>query len=156
MEFRTIIDIQFKEFDRTVFEMSSKWLNDPEIKRLTNTPDTDYDSRENWFQNLKNRDDYYISSVWRDTEPIGVVGFKHITSIDAEVFLYIGEKKYWGKAVGLEMLKYALDYGRSIGLSSLYASILKENINSYKLARRFGFQYEKEIDDNIIIMRIQL
>lgn len=154
MEFRTIINIQFREFDRAVFEMSLKWLNDPEIKRLTNTPDADYESREKWFQSLKERNDYFIEAAWHDGEPIGVIGLKHITTTDAEAFIYIGEKKYWGKAVGVEMLKYGLDYGRSLGLSSIYALILKENTNSYKLASRFGFKKEKDMDDDKIMMRL--
>jgi len=154
MEFRKIFDIQFKEFDRTAFEMSLKWLNDPEIKRLTNTPDTDRESREKWFQGLKDRSDYYITTAWRGDDPIGVVGLKHINSIDAEAYIYIGERKYWGKAVGIEMLKYALDYGRSLGLSSIYCQILKDNINSIKLATRFGFKKEKDVDANIIMMRL--
>lgn len=154
MEFRTIIDIQFKEFDQKVFDLSLKWLDDPEIKRLTRTPDTDKESREKWFRSLKDRTDYYITTAWHGDDPIGVVGLKHINSIDAEAFIYIGERKYWGKAVGMEMLKYVLDYGRALGLSSIYAQILKDNINSYKLASRFGFKPEKELDENIIMMRL--
>lgn len=154
MEFRTIIDIEFKEFDRRVFEKSKEWLDDAEIKRLTNTPDTDQGSREKWFQSLKNRTDYFIISAWRGDVPIGVVGLKNLTDIEGEAFIYIGEKEYWGKAVGIEMLKYIIDYGRSIGISSIYAKILKENINSFKLASRFGFKKEKDIDDNINFMRL--
>ena len=154
MEFRRIIDIQFREFDRIAFEMSLKWLNDHEIKRLTNTPDTDRESREKWFQGLKDRNDYYITTAWHGDDPIGVVGLKHINSTDAEAYIYIGERKYWGKAVGIEMLKYALDYGRSLGLSSVYSLIGKDNINSYKLHRRFGFKKEKEGDEDKIKMRL--
>lgn len=154
MEFRTIIDIQYREFDRIVFEKSKEWLDDAEIKRLTSTPDTDHESREQWFQNLKNKKDYFIISAWRGDDPIGVVGLKKITAADAEVFIYIGEKEYWGKAVGIEMSKYIIDYGRSLGISSIYAKILKENINSLKLSYRFGFIKEKDVDNNTIMMRL--
>ncbi len=153
MEFRRIIDVQFKEFDRTIFEKSKEWLEDPEIKRMTNAPDIDPESRERWFQSLKERKDYTIFSVWRDEDPIGVAGFKNKTDIDAEAFLYIGEKQYWGKAIGIDMLKYLVEYGRSIGLSSIYANILKENINSYKLAYRLGFKKEEGLDDDSYLMR---
>lgn len=148
--------IQFREFDRRVFEKSKVWLNDVEIKRLTITPDTDLETKENWFGNLKYKKDYFIRSVWCGNEPIGVVGLKHITPNDAEYFIYIGEKEYWGKRIGTEMLKYILDFGRSISLSSVYGEILKENTNSIKLANRFGFKYEKEKNDNTIIMRLYL
>jgi|SRR5690554_365559 RimJ/RimL family protein N-acetyltransferase len=153
MEFRSIIDIQFKGFDRSVFEKSKEWLDDSEIKRLTNAPETDQESREQWFQSLTNRSDYYIISAWRGDNPIGVVGLKYITKSDAEAFIYIGEKKYWGKAVGIEMLKYIIEYGRTLEISSIYAKLLKENIRSYKLASRFGFKIEKDLDEKSILMR---
>ncbi|HTN68774.1 MAG TPA: GNAT family N-acetyltransferase [Dysgonamonadaceae bacterium] len=154
MKFRTIIEIQIREFDRRMLEKSWGWLNDPEIKRMTLTPDMDKKSQEEWFRGLKDRKDYYIAGVWRDDEPIGVLGIKHITSTDGELFGYIGEKKYWGKAVGVDMMKRTLDYGRSLGLSSVYSLIGKDNINSYKLHRRFGFKKEKEGDEDKIKMRL--
>ncbi|NLX67271.1 MAG: GNAT family N-acetyltransferase [Bacteroidales bacterium] len=156
MEFRTIIDIQFKEFDQTVFEKSLIWLNDPEIKRLTDTPDTNWDIRKRWFDSLKDRSDYYIRSVWRDDEPIGACGLKHITSTDGESFVYIGEKKYWGKAIGLQMLQHVINYGETLGLTSIYAQVLKENINSFKMASRFGFRKERDVDELRILMRCYL
>lgn len=148
-----IDNIHFEEFNREVFEKSQVWLNDPEIKRLTNTPDTDLASKEKWFKGLKERDDYYIRATYSGETPIGVVGLKHINSTDAELFLYIGEKEYWGKGIGNEMIKYVLNHGQTLGLSSLYALVLKENINSYKLFTRNGFKYEKDTDDHIILVR---
>ncbi len=153
MEFRTIVDIQIREYDRRMLEKSWEWLNDPEIKHMTLTPDMNKESQEKWFQSLKDRKDYFVAGVWRNDEPIGVLGIKHITSTDGELFGYIGEKKYWGKAVGVDMLKHALDHGRSLGLSSVYSVIGKDNINSYKLHRRFEFEKEKDIDETRIMMR---
>lgn len=153
MEFRTIVDIQIREYDRRMLEKSWEWLNDPEIKHMTLTPDMNKESQEKWFQSLKDRKDYFVAGVWRNDEPIGVIGIKHITSTDGELFGYIGEKKYWGKAVGVDMLKRVLDHGRSLGLSSVYSVIGKDNINSYKLHRRFEFEKEKDIDETRIMMR---
>ncbi len=44
---------RFREFDRRVFEKSLEWLNDPEIKYLIVAPDSDRESRERWFNSLK-------------------------------------------------------------------------------------------------------
>ncbi|MBF6598608.1 MAG: GNAT family N-acetyltransferase [Fermentimonas sp.] len=146
MEFRKIIDVEYREYDRVILEKSSEWLSDPEIKRLTFAPDLTNESQEKWFQSLKERTDYYICGVWRNDNPIGVVGLKNITDTDAEVFGYIGEKKYWGKAVGVDMMQVMLDKGRSLGLSSIYAKIRIDNLSSYKLHQRFG--YKKEFEDD--------
>src|SRR5690554_1050233 len=151
MEYRTIIDIEFREYDRRMLEKSWEWLKDPEIKELTFTPDMNKESQEKWFLSLKNRKDYFISGVWRNEEPIGVVGLKHITSTDGELFGFIGEKSYWGKAIGVDMMEYVLNKGRSLGLISVYSVIGKDNINSYKLHSRFGFKKEKDKDEDTII-----
>ena len=153
MEHRSIIQIQIRDYDRRIFEKSWEWLNDPQIKHLTVTPDLDKESLERWFATLNVRKDYYIAGAWRDDEPIGVLGIRHITASDGELFGFIGEKKYWGKAVAVDMMKYTLDYARKLGLSSIYTLIIKENINSIKLNHRLGFVYEKDIDEQMIQMR---
>lgn len=153
MEYRKIIEVQFKEYDRRILEKSWEWLNDPEIKRLMFSPEITKDSQESWFQSLNERSDYHVEGVWRDDEPIGVLGLKKINSNDAEIFGYIGEKKYWGKAIGMDMMQRLLDYGRSLGLTSIYAQIRKDNPSSYKLHRRYGFEKEKDVSDTAIMMR---
>src|SRR5690554_4880577 len=154
MEFRTIVDIQVREYDRRMLEKSWEWLNDPEIKDLTLTPDLDKEAQEKWFSSLQDRKDYYIAGVWRDDEPIGVIGIKKITSTDGELFGYIGEKKYWAKAIGVDMMQRTLNKGRSLSLASVYSVIGKENINSIRLHKRFGFKHEKELNENKIVMRL--
>lgn len=100
MEFRSIIDIHVREYDRIMLEKSWEWLNDPEIKQLTLTPEMKKESQDEWFQNLRNRKDYFIVGVWRNDEPIGVVGIKNIASSDGELFGYIGEKNTGAKVLG--------------------------------------------------------
>jgi RimJ/RimL family protein N-acetyltransferase len=80
------------------------------------------------------------------------MGIKHLTDTDGEVFGYLGEKEYWGKTIGVQGLQYMIDYAKSIKLESLYAIVLKENINSYKLMRRLGFDSVKDLDDKTLIM----
>lgn len=156
MEYRKIFEVEFREFNRDVLEKSWKWLNDPIIKELTSASEFDPESQERWFESLKARTDYYIRSIWYNGKPIGVMGIKHLTDKDGEAFGYLGEKEYWGKTIGVQGLQYMIDYAKSIKLESLYAIVLKENINSYKLMRRFGFEKEKEIDENTNVMRLYL
>ncbi|WP_313380248.1 GNAT family N-acetyltransferase [Proteiniphilum saccharofermentans] len=156
MEYRKILELEFREFSREVLEKSWEWLNDPQIRALTSTPDFDRESQEKWFENLKNRKDYFIRSIWHKDKPIAVMGIKHLTGKDGEVFGYIGEKEYWGKTVGIQGLEFMVNYAKSLNLESLYATVLKENINSYKLNRRLGFEKEKDIDENTILMRLYL
>lgn len=156
MEYRTIIKVQYKEYDRIILNKSWEWLTDPEIKRIMHTPEMSKESQEQWYRSLKGRKDYHIEGIWRDEEPIGVIGLKNITSNDAEIFGYIGEKKYWGKAIGLDMMQRMLDYGKVLGLKSIYAKIRKDNTSSIKLHHRFGFHEELKLSDEAIQMRILL
>lgn len=156
MKYRSIIKVEFREFDRRVLDKTWEWLHDPEIKNLMYSPDMTRESQLKWFQSLKERNDYHVEAVWRNEDPIGVVGLKNITVDDAEIFGYIGEKEYWGKAIGMDMMQRVLYHARSRGLSSVYAQILKINRNSYKLHRRFGFDLESEVDDKTIKMRLHL
>lgn len=156
MEYRKIIDIEFREFNREVLEKTWEWLNDPVMRELTVAANFDKEAQEKWFQSIQGRDDYYIRSVWRDNEPIAVFGIKHITGVDGEIWGYIGEKRYWGKAVGVNMLCYLLEQAKSMGLQSVYAKLLKKNLNSFKLLKRFGSEIEEELDDDMIKMRLKL
>lgn len=156
MEYRKIFNIEYRDFSREVLEKSWEWLNDPEIRKQTLTADFDRESQEKWFEGLKNRKDYYIKSVWHNNKPIGVMGLKHLTDKEGETFGYIGEKEYWGKVIGIQGMEFLINYARSIKLESLYSIVLKENISSYKLNRRFGFEKEKDIDERTVMMRLYL
>lgn len=156
MEYRKIITIEFKDFTREVLEKSWEWLNDPLIKRQVFALDFDKETQEKWFESLKTKDDYFIKSMWHNGKPIAVMGIKHLTAKEGEVFGYIGEKEYWGKTVGVQGMDFLIDYGRSIQLESLYAIMLKENLNSYKLHCRMGFKIEKDVDEKTMMMRLSL
>lgn len=156
MEYRKLIEVEVRDFTRDVLEKTWEWLNDPQLRELTNSPDLNIEHSIAWFENLKNRKDYFIKSVWYDNKPLGVMGLKHINGKDAETFGYLGEKEYWGKTIGMQGMQYLVDSGRELKLESLYSIIEKRNISSYKLNRRFGFEREGDKDENNIIMRLML
>lgn len=156
MEYRKIIEVEFKDFTREVLEKSWEWLSDPQIKEQTSTPDFDRESSEKWFESLKTRKDYFIKSIWHNNKPIAVMGLKHLNGKDAETLGYIGEKEYWGKTIGVQGMEYLVNYARAIKLESIYSVIRKTNLSSYKLNRRLGFVKEKDKDENSIIMRLYL
>lgn len=158
MEYRKIVEVEFVEFDEYGLQKSWEWLNDPEIKHLTSRSDFDRESQREWYDSLKTRDDYYVRTVsvlGRD-KLIGVCGLKKINSKDAEMWGYIGEKSYWGITIGPQMIQHLIEYGKCRNLESLYFSCLKENKILRKTAARFGFEYERDLNEKEIIMRIML
>lgn len=92
------MDINFCEFDESFYVLSGKWLQDPEIKKLTMAKEITEEERRKWFHSLQSRDDYYIEGIKMGEKSIGVAGMKHIDTVHSigEYFGYIGEKKYLG------------------------------------------------------------
>lgn len=58
MKYRKIVKVEFTDYDEEALEKSWKWLNDPEIKYLTDTPDFDKKTKKEWFESIEQRDDY--------------------------------------------------------------------------------------------------
>src|SRR5208283_2989 len=63
--------LTFTRFDERFLEKSWEWLNDPEIKRLTLTPDFTRESQARWFARLPTMKDYLIWGLLHERTPIG-------------------------------------------------------------------------------------
>ena len=132
--------LQFEVYSKEYLEKSWGWLNDPEIRLLTDTPVFSKEDQQRWFASLAERDDYIVWGVSVDGLKIGVVGLKNITSDQAEYFGYLGEKSYWGKGFGYQMLQFAEIYAREeLKVSSLILNVLNINSRAIELYTRYGF-----------------
>ena len=145
---------EFVEFDYTFLKLSSTWLSDPEIKKLTLTPDIDCKEQKKWFDSLKTRNDYYIQGVCVDGIPVGAVGIKNInySKNEGEYWGYIGEKKYIGHGIGNLMIDEMCRVAKNKLLDSLYLHVACYNERAYKLYLKNGF-VESDSSDGIILMR---
>jgi RimJ/RimL family protein N-acetyltransferase len=132
-------ELQFVLYDSCFLELSWQWLNDPELKELTLTPDFTREEQAAWFASLRGRADYAIWGVLCDLVPIGAVGLKHITALEAEYWGYLGEKRYWGRGLGGQMVRFALEEARRRQLQSLYLKVGAANTRAIALYRRHGF-----------------
>ena len=98
--------VRLEPYDRTYLDLSWEWLRDPEIKALTRSPDFTREQQQAFFESLPGREDYKIWGVASDAgEKIGAAGIKHIDGLNGEVFLYVGERAYWGRGVGGQILE---------------------------------------------------
>ena len=147
--------IEFVHFSEDFLELSWNWLNDPEIKILTQTPDFTKQQQEEWFLNLKNNTNYSIWGVTADRKPIGAAGLKNITTVDCEYFGYIGEKDYWGLGIGKIILKEAIIIAKRLGKKEVWLAVNKSNDRAIKLYTKYGFGVESQ-DENEIKMRINI
>lgn len=147
--------IQFTEFDAVYLERSYVWLTEPEIKRLTLSPDITKQSQQLWYDSLSERNDYMIWGVLCDGIPVGAVGLKKIDYINhsAEYFGYIGEKKYWGKGIGTQMLSFAIDEARKLDVKKLELHVSDDNTRAIALYNKIGFQETIEYDKKSLNIR---
>ena len=131
--------LTFTAYDEHFLAMSWNWLNDPEIKHLTDTPSFTEEDQAAWFQGLRMRTDYKVWGMQLGERKIGVVGLKNICKVSAEYFGYIGEKDLWGRGLGAEMLAYAETQGAALGISVILAKVMADNSRAYKLFKSAGF-----------------
>jgi RimJ/RimL family protein N-acetyltransferase len=141
--------LYFEVFSKQYLDKSWEWLNDPEIRYATNTPIFTKDEQVSWFKSLKDKTDYLIWGVAVNDIKIGVVGLKNITDTTAEFFTYIGEKSFWGKGFGKQMLLFARDYACVIlHLNILTLKVLHGNIRAINLYKGLKF-FSEDVDDPV-------
>lgn len=132
--------LELVDFDRVFYEKSREWLNDEEINRMTDTGDLPEESvRVQWFGSLSSRKDYLIWGVKMGNVPIGACGLKNIEGTKAEYWGYIGEKAYWGRGLGNQMMVLLEKKAADLHLEELCLKVLNDNERAKMLYCRRGF-----------------
>jgi len=149
------LNLAFSPYDERFLEKSWAWLNDPEIKALTLTPDFTREGQKCWFRSLPERSDYRIWGISCDGIPVGAIGLKHITANDAEYWGYIGERRLWGLGLGKRMVQFALEQAIGLCLKEVYLKVHSTNTRAVRLYTRAGFQADGEAED-LLVMRKHL
>jgi RimJ/RimL family protein N-acetyltransferase len=140
------------EYNFTFLEKSWDWLNDSEIKEKTNTPNFTKEQQEKWFKGINSKTDYLIWGIKADKKPIGVCGLKNITDNDCEYWGYIGEKDFWGKGIGSQIMNLMIEKAYSLQLKSIWLKVVSDNLQAIGLYNKFRFITESE-QNGIIFMR---
>ncbi|WP_370557061.1 GNAT family N-acetyltransferase [Edwardsiella tarda] len=126
-------------YTRVFLDKSWYWLNDPEIKKLTMTPNFSKIQQEAFFSSLP-RDNYIVWGVLYDGVEIGVAGLKNIKNGSAEYFGFIGEKKYWGRGIFGYLLNEVIGECKSNDISYLYLYVSYDNSMAIKAYIKNGFK----------------
>jgi RimJ/RimL family protein N-acetyltransferase len=137
-------NLKLVPYSRKFLTLSWLWLNDPEIKVLTQTGEISKITQNTWFETLSHREDYLIWGLEFDKICIGACGLKQIKGNQAEYWGYIGNKNYWGKGFGKEMIKCVELIAKEMGLKRLVLNVLKINIRAVRLYEKLGFQVYEE------------
>ena len=149
------MNIEFVQYDYRYLEKSNKWLSDPEIKYLTQSPEIDRKVQKEWFESLPDRTDYIILGVEVDRMPAGAVGIKHIINGEGEYWGYIGEKSLHGLGIGSFLVKKMISIARDKGMHRLYLHVIDNNYRAIKLYKKHGFQ-DVSYENHMIRMELEL
>ncbi len=153
-DFLQFSQLQLVSYTEDILEKSWIWLNDPEIKHLTSTPEFSREDQQKWFSNLENLETYWVKGIQYNNKIIGVIGLKKIdtTNKTAEYFGYIGEKEYWGKGLSSDLFKLIFDIAKNqFSLKSLYLNVIPENTRAVKAYEKAGFTISENTDSNIMM-----
>lgn len=132
--------LKLVEYDKTYFDLSKEWLSDGELKHLIHAGELPSDEdRLAWFGSLPDRSDYLIWGVDYNDQPIGVSGLKRIVNKQAEYWGYIGEKAYWGKGLGKDLMKEVINKALALGIDTVWLRVRKYNLRAINLYKKIGF-----------------
>lgn len=145
--------IELVPYDEHFLERSWLWLSDPETKRLTNTPDFTKSQQEAWFGSLSGKEDYQVWGISCGGRKIGAAGLKKIRDGSAEYFVYIGDKDYWGRGLGGQIMRQILDRALELGLSHIYLNVVTENERAIRSYEKAGFSRTGEKDGQVQMSR---
>lgn len=149
--FRSYSLLKLVEYDESFLDKSWIWLNDKEIKYLTMTPDFEKSEQINFFLSINARENYYIYGIDFMGNSIGACGLKNFIDDKAELWLYIGDKDYWGKGLGKIIMKCLENEATVKNLSKLYLKVIKDNIAAINLYKKMDY-IEVANKENYIIM----
>jgi diamine N-acetyltransferase len=143
--------VRLRRDERNDLPKFVEWLNDPEVRRfiLMNLPISQA-NEDGWFENmLKNPPEeqpFAIEikkgNVWR---LIGNCGFFEIDkrAHSAEVGIMIGDKSFWNKGFGTEVMRLLLRIGfGTLNLNRIFLRVDAANKGGIRAYEKAGFVHE--------------
>lgn len=135
--------------ERDVDGPYATWLNDPEVCRFNSHARFPVGKEElkKYIREAKQTSSTQVFAIVTKhrSKHIGNISLQNINYIDrsAELAIIIGDKKYWGKGIGLEAWKLMMDYGfRVLNLHRLYCGCANKNLGMRKIAQKSGMKPE--------------
>lgn len=150
--------IEYKPITIEDIKFRIKWLNDPEVNFGLGTivrKGTDEEFHQNWFKGYfedEKEGKRKIFMIFADGKAIGQVGLLDINKYDenADLYIVIGEKDYWGKGIGEMAINFIHDYAkRELGLHKIVLNVHARNERAVNLYKKVGYNEIGVSHDNI-------
>ena len=140
--------LRFEKFSNKHIPLYYSWRNDPEVAQYDQSGfirPMSFEEVEEWSQRMVEG----LTFIAYDGEvPLGTCAFMNLDERNrhAELAIVIGNKDYWGKGFGTEIMKQLLDWGfYGLNLNRLYLHVFSTNKRAIALYEKMGFIKEGEM-----------
>jgi UDP-4-amino-4,6-dideoxy-N-acetyl-beta-L-altrosamine N-acetyltransferase len=138
-----VSEFEFKDFvdlSKDEHQLILSWRNHPEISRWMINEHVSPEEHTQFIGKLKSDNSRKYWLVFLDKEPIGTAYVTDITSVDAEIGLYMNPTQV-GRGYGQRMLKAVLDLVcNSYTLKRLRLEVFETNVAAIHVYQKFGFK----------------
>lgn len=143
--------VRLRAIERQDLPLYVAWLNDSEVREnlMQSTP-LSQAQEEIWFERNLNRPpeeqplgiEVQTSEGW---QLVGNCGFMQIDlrHRNAEIGIFIGDKRFWNKGYGSEAMRLMVQYGfNTINLNRVYLYVFETNVRGIRCYEKAGFKHE--------------
>lgn len=143
-------EFRYEQVSQRHYLFLEKLLTNPEIaKNFSKGKDYDYLEIQQILDQMIdfwNKYSFGIFVVYKNNEPIGIAGYKYISTFNSVEILYCLDKPYWGKGYASKIANEILSYGLDkVKLKEIYGVALIENANSLNILQKIGLKKQKDI-----------
>lgn len=137
--------LRFEKFTEQHIPIYYKWRNDPEVAVFDQSSflrPMSYEEVASWSEIMVNGLTFLI---FDGDVPIGTCAFMGLDQRNrhAELAIVIGNKDYWSKGFGTEIMKHLLNWGfEGLNLNRLYLRVFDFNTRAIGLYEKMGFKLE--------------
>lgn len=145
----------------TIEDASSKyvnWLNDKTINKYLEVRHDIHTKKsvQDFIASRNKSDCEFLYGIFfqENKKHIGNVKIGNVNNLykTGEISLFIGDKNYWGKGLGVEVIKSITIHGFSeIGLKKIEAGCYESNIASLKSFLASGYVVEGKLKSHVVL-----
>ena len=124
------------------------WVLDPEVTQYSQTKFVDFKTEQQaiqWYQNILKETETLNLGIFYNDFCVGYAGLTSISKINqsAEYFIFIGDKKSWGKGIATQVTKQIVEIGfNDYKLNRIMLTVSEPNIGGVKAYKNAGFEQE--------------
>jgi RimJ/RimL family protein N-acetyltransferase len=143
--------VRLRAIERQDLPLFVAWLNDPEVRQhlLVNIP-LSQAQEDGWFDRMLARplEEQPLGIEVRTPEGWRLVGNCSFFDLDwrnrcCEIGIFIGDKEYWGRGYGTQVMQLMLKYGfNTLNLNRVYLRVYESNPRGIKCYEKAGFRHE--------------